>query len=135
MPCARAFGGKEMHRTVAMLIAALILSGCLSGPMDGELKGLVGQKISKAQARLGYSDGRRTVENGTIYVWSSTHNVTTSGMVGDIPVQGMTSAPSYTRANDTCTVQIVADLHDIITSYQWSGNQHICARYSSALAS
>jgi len=118
-----------MYRIVAMFVVALALSGCLSQQMDAGLKSVVGQKISKAEDRLGYPDGQSRTENGTIYVWSSTHNVTTTGMVGSVPVHGMGNATSYAGANDTCTVQIDTDLNDTIRSYQWSGNGYLCSHY------
>ncbi len=130
-----------MRRVILALIAALGLTGCVAQNLNDGLKGLMGQNIQAAVARLGYPDGQRTMLGDTIYVWSSNHSAvipltstnTTVGTVGSTPVYGTTTSTEWVPANYNCTIQIATDDAGTMKRYQWNGNMGGCAQYARAL--
>ena len=130
-----------MHMRVHVIAACILLltAGCATNRFDERLTGLLGYNIEVAVSRLGHPDGQRTVMGDTIYIWSSspdtslplTTTATTTGMVGNTPVYGTTTATNRVPANFNCTIQIATNSAGSIKSYQWSGNESGCRRYMS----
>jgi hypothetical protein len=101
----------------------LLLAGCVVTGLDSGLQSLVGQDFSAAVKALGYPDGARTTQEGTIFIWSSNHSAV-------LPATG--SAGSAPNAQ-TCTIQISVDAAQRIKRGQYSGNPGACAPYERAL--
>jgi hypothetical protein len=130
---------------VAVLLAGLLLSGCVSTPWDvlnEQLTDLRGQPVKTAIDRLGHptSEGQNAGEN--FYVWSTSNTVSMpdfsttagSGMVGSTPFtydQG--SMRGGDRVSLRCTLRIFYDNDHIITHTGVDGNSGGCAPYAHRL--
>jgi|SRR6266581_4116659 len=124
-----------------LILAVMLLTGCVLQNMDKGLHGLIGHNIRDATSFLGYPSGQRVSMGDTLYVWS----VHGSGFM---PVNTMTTAngtvvgtPYYGTANTTnlvpvqveCTIQIATDDAGTIKSYTWYGSPVGCEGYAKAL--
>jgi hypothetical protein len=130
-----------MKRLIALVIAAVGVSGCVSQRMNEGLGNLAGQDIGAAVSRLGYPDSKREILGKTIYIWSTSRNEvlpvtttnTTTAFVGNVPVYGTTTNTEFVPANFNCTIQLATNSSGTIVHWQWSGNMGGCAQYARAL--
>lgn len=107
-------------KTITAVLAALLLVGCATAQLNTGLKNLMGAPVSTLVSAWGYPENEREIMGHKIYIWSN------DGGVMAVPLYG--GGAFAARLN--CTVQVSVDSHDVITSYQWNGNNGGCANFA-----
>lgn len=121
-----------------ILIAPLLLAGCMTSRLEKGLGSLTGQPVSYAAAKLGYPDGERTIMGDHLYIWSTDHQAiipVATGSVGQFGGIGY-SQTNYglMAARAQCTIQLKVSANDIVESWQYKGNRMGCRPYAHALS-
>ena len=128
-----------MRYFIFMIMIAL--TGCISTRMEDGLKGLLGQDIHAATARLGYPDGERDIMGDHVYVWSTDHQgamylptvQTTTGQVGGVPYSQNTYGGALVPMHAYCIIQLGTTPEGMIKTWQYHGNPAGCAGYAREL--
>lgn len=126
-----------MKKLIALSI--LFLAGCVGSQMTKGLSGLTGQDIHIAIVYLGYPDGERNVMGDHLYIWSTNHSglmpvtslATTNGSIGGTPYYSTSTAMSFQQMQFVCTIELAVNSSNIITHWQYQGNNAGCRQYAS----
>lgn len=130
-----------------MFILAIAISGCAFKILDEGLPRLVGQPIDSAINVLGLPNSKMEIAGHTVYIWNSqrsgavpiynTNTAYTSGTVGTTPVYGTTTTNSvnYVPVSYQCEIKLSVDNQNIITRWEYYGNQGGCQRYANGVKS
>lgn len=102
---------------VLVITAVACLAGCATEQLNTGLQKVMGQPIDVLVSDWGYPTAQREIMGHTLYIWSNDRGVMAVPMYGGGMFAGRL----------TCTVQVAVDKNNIITSYQWNGNQGGCA--------
>ena len=133
-----------MNKFIAIL-SILALSACAMQKMDDGLPHLVGKPADYAFRVLGYPNAETRIAGSKVYIWGNANTFTTMetvtspysgtayGYNGGVSYQGTTSYQVPTTYNYNCTIRLVANDKDIITSWDWRGNEGGCSYYSNAM--
>ena len=102
-----------------LIVAAVAgcLAGCATEQLNTGLEKVIGQPVDVLVSAWGYPSAQREIMGHTLYVWSN------NGGAMAVPMYG----GGVFAARLTCTVQVAVDAQNIITSYQWNGNNGGCA--------
>lgn len=101
-------------RIVAFVTAiAVCLSACAGYAIKDKMSAYNGQPVSTLIDKLGFPTRQDTIAGQTVYIW------TTGQMI---------EGTSY-----ACTIRAILDSQNIITRWDYQGNEGGCARYASML--
>jgi hypothetical protein len=128
--------------TLASALVADSLGGCGSDGTSQGLGFLVGQSVEFATSGLGPPDTQRSGPGITVYVWGNSDDArdryrhpapvqVARGGSGQVVVLEGYIVPAIRR----CTIELTADSHNVIRSWQWHDvfQRGACARlYSKA---
>lgn len=134
-------------RLMFLSVAAAALSGCATwGQMDDGLRGLVGQPIDAAVAKLGYPNGEQNIAGMKLVVWSSSssgvmmlpqtarnYGTVNTSRAGFANYSSTTTYSAPVPYNYSCEIKVRVDERSIIQGYDYSGNLGGCSRYINAL--
>jgi hypothetical protein len=99
-------------RIFAVLLAAIALPGCAGSMIEEGMTKMVGQPLSAAVAKLGLPTEERVIAGQKVYVWYSGRMI-----------EGTTSA---------CRIRAIMQ-GDVISSWDYEGNEGACLRYAAQL--
>lgn len=105
-----------------VLLGAVIacVSACATTELNDGLQAVLGKPIDVLVSDWGYPSDQREIMGHTIYIWNNQAGVMAMPMYGG----GAYAAPLE------CTVQVMVDSNNIITHYQWSGNNGGCKAFA-----
>lgn len=92
---------------------AVSLSACAGQTIKDKLPAYVGRPVDVLVSRIGFPTRQDTVAGQTVYIW-------TSGQ--------MVEGTSY-----ACTIRAILDTQNIVTRWDFQGNEGGCASYASML--
>lgn len=108
--------GEILRLRVCLAMAVCVaFSACAGQMIKDKLPAYVGQPINALIAKLGFPTRQDTIAGQTVYVW------TTGGMV-----EGTSFG---------CTIRAIVDTQNVITRWDFQGNERGCANYASMLGS
>lgn len=112
-------------RTRLQSIAAVVIlaatAGCATRQLTEGLTSLKGQPVSVAFTKLGYPTSEQTIAGHKVYVWSTDH------FGPDL------SGPGLAEYN--CKIRVIITDQNIISTWDWEGNEVGCQRYAERLRS
>jgi hypothetical protein len=109
--------GRMGVRTTTVVFGVLLLAGCATAQLNKGLQNLMGQPVSVLVSAWGYPQGEREIMGRKLYIWSADRGAVAVPMYGG----------GAFAARLACTVEVGVDSREIITSYQWNGNNGGCA--------
>lgn len=109
-----------LARTTLLLVAIISVAGCATQELNDGLQAVVGQPIDVLVSDWGYPSEQHEIMGHTVYIWHNQNGVMAVPLYGG----GAYAAPLE------CTVQVVVNDSNIITQYQWSGNNGGCAPFA-----
>lgn len=110
---------------ILMVGAAVVyLSACATEQLNTGLQKVIGMPVDVLVSDWGYPTAQREIMGRTLYVWSN------EGGAMAVPLYG----GGVYAARLTCTVQVAVNAKNIITSYQWNGNNGGCAPLARRIA-
>lgn len=112
--------GFLLARITLLVGAVAYVAGCATQELNKGLQAVIGQPVDVLVNDWGYPTDQREIMGHTVYVWRNENGVMAVPMYGG----GAYAAPLE------CTVQVVVDNNNIITSYQWSGNNGGCEAFA-----
>lgn len=110
-------------RKVVILLLALVLTGCATQRLNSGLQKVIGERVDVLVNAWGYPAGQREMMGHKLYIWSNDNGVMAVPLYGGGVVAGRL----------TCTIQVAVNDSDVITSYQWNGNNGGCAAFARRL--
>lgn len=110
-------------RIAGIAIAAMLLGGCATARLNSGLEKVMGQPVDVLVSAWGYPGGEREIMGHKIYIWSN------DGDAMAVPLYG----GGVFAARLQCQVQVTVNGQQIVTSYQWSGNNGGCAPFARRL--
>jgi hypothetical protein len=112
---AGAFMGIISRWRVGLVVCAtvLTLAGCAGQTIQSRMNEYIGQPASVLFNRLGLPISEQTVAGRKVYIWTRSNLV-----------EG---------TNYGCKIRAIVDAQDIITSFDWEGNEGGCGVYASRL--
>jgi len=135
-------GQNGRSSAILLLLLCFTLSACAFNQIDAGLNAIQGQNIQYAIDRLGYPAGKREILDKTVYVWGTSHDVTSItpvttysngsafGSYGTSAIySGTSTAYIPTTTNYNCTIEMITNKSNIIVSAQWKGNLGGCSYY------
>lgn len=129
---------KPMKKNLAIVVAAVALSGCATfGQLEDGLNALVGRHEKEAFSALGYPNSKQEFSGDTVYYWGESRNsavfmpqtATTTGYVGRTPVFGTTTSSQLVPVSYNCTIKLVVGEDKVIKDWEFSGNLAGCEPY------
>jgi len=111
-----------MRYLIIVMVTCLV--GCATQELNEGLQQVVGQPIDVLVNDWGYPSEQREIMGQTLYVWTNDNGVMA------MPTYG---GGAY-AARLTCTIQVAVNDKNIITSYQWSGNNGGCGSFANRIA-
>lgn len=102
---------------------AVLSSGCATTQLNNGLQKVIGQPVAVLVNAWGYPAGQRDIMGQTLYVWSN------DGGAMAVPMYG----GGVFAARLQCQVQVSVNAANVVTSYQWSGNNGGCAPFARRL--
>ncbi len=129
---------KPMKKNLAIVVAAVALSGCATfGQLEDGLNALVGRHEKEAFSALGYPNSKQEFSGDTVYYWGESRNSavfmpqtsTTTGYVGRTPVFGTTTSSQLVPVSYNCTIKLVVGEDKVIKDWEFSGNLAGCEPY------
>lgn len=101
-----------MRACIPVLLATL-LTGCAGDTIKKSMASLVGQHVTVAVDKLGFPTSEQVIAGSKVYIWS------TSFMI-----QG---------TSHSCKIRAIVDAKEIITTWDFEGNERGCGAYAVAL--
>jgi len=100
---------------IGLVVCATVVSlaGCAGQTIQSRMQTYVGQPARALFDRLGFPTSDQVVAGQKVYVWSTSNFV-----------EG---------TNYACKIRAIVDPQDIITSFDWEGNQGGCGFFASKL--
>lgn len=108
---------------IAVFAAIALLGGCATTQLNNGLQKVVGEPVDVLVNAWGYPAAQREIMGHTLYIWSN------DGGAMAVPMYGS----GVFAARLQCTVQVSVDAQNIVTSYQWNGNNGGCAPFARRL--
>jgi hypothetical protein len=99
-----------MRSLVLTALAALGLGGCAGAMIKERMTPYTGQPVSALFAKLGYPTAEQTLAGNKVYIWANTRFV---------------EGTSY-----QCKIRAIVDSREIITSWDYEGNEGGCSQYA-----
>ena len=121
---------------------ALILAGCASVTIEEKMQPMLGQPASQVFEKLGIPDAEDVVAGRKFYVWKTED----SGSIllpqlntGSVYTGYGTSTYTYTSYvpivySHACKFRVFVDAKDLITTYDFEGNEGGCSTFASQLS-
>lgn len=131
-----------MKKVSLLLLVLITVLGCARGAyISGGLSAMQGKDISVAFNVLGYPSGQQKIGSDNVYVWTVNHSstihlpqtTTAYGHVNYVPVYGSVTYNQPTTLHHYCNIRIIAGPNNVIKTWDYSGNNIGCSRYSNAL--
>ncbi|HTX50747.1 MAG TPA: hypothetical protein VME40_15305 [Caulobacteraceae bacterium] len=130
---------RRLDRSIALALAAVASSGCVSQRMEQGLGRLVGQNVQVAVQRFGYPQTRLPGSTGTVYTWKvvavrrdPSPVGTFSGSVGSAPVYDTASGPPSGVVRG-CMLRLTVDASQTIRGGTWKGDVLDCAAFAQSM--
>jgi hypothetical protein len=102
-----------LSRAIAIAVS-IPLAGCAGYVIKKEMNSVVGQPVSAVIAKMGLPTEDRMIAGKKVYIWSTSNFV-----------EG---------TNYKCQIRAVLDDKDIVTSWDYDGNEGGCGRFVTKLA-
>lgn len=117
-------------RCYAVVLVCLALAGCATTKvMDGVMGSWVGAPVDEVVAQWGYPSDTRDFAGRKLYVWSESRQLdlpstsTTTGKVdGYGNYHGTTTTTPGGSVAYSCERILEVDKDEVVTAYQWRGN-------------
>jgi hypothetical protein len=110
-------------KIAVIAIASVMLFGCATAQLNSGLQKVVGAPVDVLVNAWGYPAAEREIMGRKLYIWSN------EGGAMAVPMYG----GGVFAARLQCQVQVSVDAQNIVTSYQWSGNNGGCAPFARRL--
>lgn len=107
-------------RSLLIIATIVCLAGCATEELNTGLQKAMGQPIDVLVSDWGYPIAQRQIMGHTLYIWSNNAGIMAVPLYGGGVYAGRL----------TCTIQVAVNKQNIITSYQWNGNQGGCAPFA-----
>lgn len=131
-----------MHKLLFAFTAIFLISACTTSfsTLDQAIPKLKGKHVDVAIEHLGMPDKKYAIDNKDVYLWSnieshistSTAPTHTYGNLGNAPFSVYTTNYSSQHYDLRCEIKVVTQ-KKIIKSFEYSGNNGACFRYSNRL--
>lgn len=116
----------------SMMIFAFLLFGCSGEVIQENMNSMVGGHVNIAIAKLGIPEHEGEIRGGKYYLWdvsnSGSYSIPNTTYVGTTPI----ITYSNTSFHHHCKIRVFVNQQDIITTFDFEGNeggcQHIAAR-------
>jgi hypothetical protein len=95
------------------MAAGLAVAACAGQTIKDKLPAYMGQPIGALIAKLGFPTRQDMIAGQTVYVWT---------------VNGMQEGTSY-----GCTIRAIVDAQNVMTRWDFQGNEGACTRYAASL--
>lgn len=89
------------------------LSACAGAAIKDKMPAYIGQPVSVLIGKLGFPTRQDTIAGQNVYIWTTGH---------------MVEGTSY-----GCTIRAILDAQNIVSSWDYQGNEGGCAMYAANL--
>lgn len=94
--------------------ASLLVANCAGRMIEQGMRSYAGQPISAVIAKLGFPTSEQVIAGAKVYVWSTVSFVDGSSF--------------------QCRIRAIVDAQEIISSWDYEGNEYGCANYARRLS-
>lgn len=121
---------------------ALLLAGCAAGIIEEKMQPMIGQPASHVFEKLGIPDAEDVVAGRRFYVWETEDSgsiLLPQQNTGSVYTAHGTSTYTYMTYvpmvySHTCRFRVFVDANDLITTYDFDGNEGGCSTFATRLS-